>query len=100
MSVAFFIRDYWSYYVELEIKVEEGETLYFGLYKNQTAQSNRISSGYYDMDWAGADQFQLYYLGTDDPIMFDEDKFNWDYLPQERSLKIKPSSPKTLQFVF
>ena len=72
-----------SYYVELEIKVEEGETLYFGLYKNQTAQSNRTSNGYYDMDWAGADQFQLYYLGTDDPIMFDEDKFNWDYLPQE-----------------
>ncbi|MBR3010356.1 MAG: hypothetical protein IKH91_06015 [Prevotella sp.] len=78
-----FVYDKDSYYVELEITVEEGQTLYFGLLKDKTAQSSRISSGYYDMDWAGADQFQLYYLGTDDPIMFDEDKFNWDYLPQE-----------------
>ncbi len=71
-----------SYYVELEITVEEDETLYFGLYKNQTAQSDRISSGYYDMDWAGADQFQLYYLGTDDPIVLDEDKNDWTYVPE------------------
>lgn len=66
------------YLVELEIKVEEGQTLYFGLYKNQTAQSSsqNTSNGpaYYDMDWAGADQFQISYLGTDNPKLLDEDK--------------------------
>lgn len=75
-----------SYYFELEITVEEGETLYFGLYKNQTTQSSNQGSSnnraYYDMDWAGADQFQLYYLGTDDPIVLDEDKNDWTYVPE------------------
>ncbi|MBR5350090.1 MAG: hypothetical protein IK124_02515 [Prevotella sp.] len=71
-----------SYLVELEINVEEGETLYFGLYKNQTAQSSMQSNGYYDMDWAGADQFQIYYLGQDIPITLDEDEPNWNYVPE------------------
>ncbi|MBO5628942.1 MAG: hypothetical protein J5965_07660 [Aeriscardovia sp.] len=103
------------YYVELEIRVEEGQTLYFGLYKNQTARSSQQGSywdgyGYYDMDWAGADQFQLYYLGTDDPVLFDEDKtgpfvasdYLGDYNYENRTIRLhrKFQKNKWNSFVF
>lgn len=71
-----------AYYREVEIKVNAGDKIYLGVGKNGATQSNADVSGYYhDTEYVGVDQFNIHYLGTDDPILFDEDKENWDYLP-------------------
>lgn len=71
-----------AYYREVEIKVNPGDKIYLGVGKNGATRSSADASGYYhDTEYVGVDQFNVHYLGTDDPILFDEDKENWDYLP-------------------
>ena len=80
-----FVFDKESYYREVEITVTQadvnaGKSLYFGVAKKASTSATSSVSGYvYDSDWVGADQFQISYLGTD-PVMFDENEPNLDYL--------------------
>ena len=63
-----------SYYVEVEIRAAKGQRIYFGVGKNAATIATGTSGYYYDSDWVGADQFQVYYLGKEDAKLFDEDK--------------------------
>lgn len=69
-----FVYDKDSYYVEVEVHATKGQRIYFGVGKNAATRTQGSGQYYYDSDWVGADQFQIYYLGTDDPVLFDEDK--------------------------
>ena len=85
LAGATFVNDFPNrdkFYREVEIKVEAGDKIYLGVGKNGATQRQFSYSGYYyDQEYVGVDQFNIHYLGTDDPILFDEDKENWDYLP-------------------
>ena len=86
---ATFVNDFPNkddFYREVTITVNKNDKIYFGVGKNGANISSRddysgSSSYYHDTEYVGVDQFNIHYLGTDDPIMFDEDKYNWDYLP-------------------
>lgn len=71
-----------EYLAEVEIDLVAGQTVYFGVGKNAATRVSGSSSYYYDSDWVGVDQFQLVYLGTDEPIIFNEIEPNWNYLPE------------------
>ena len=71
-----------DFYREVTITVNKDDKIYFGVGKNGAVQSSAdVTNYYHDTEYVGVDQFNIHYLGTDDPIMFDEDKYNWDYLP-------------------
>lgn len=74
-----FVFNKTPYYREVEIYVQEGQTIYIGVAKTNATRSARdyIRNGnsyYHDTDWVGADQFMLTYLGDEEPVLFDEDK--------------------------
>ena len=83
-----------KYYREVIIQANEGDYIYLGLAKMGANQSNRDSwSGsynnptnyYHDTDWVGADQFDIAYLGADEPVIFDEDKEDLTYLGTDKT---------------
>ena len=52
-------------------------------------QSESISGGtyyYHDTDWVGVDQFEIFYLGTDKPVLFDEDEESLTYLKESENV--------------
>lgn len=77
-----FVYDKETYRRELQIKVTSSDTkIYFGVVKLEatksssdatTGNNNRVFY-YHDTDWVGADQFDITYLGTEEPVWFDED---------------------------
>ena len=69
-----FVYDKDSYYREVEIHVDKGDRIYFGVGKNGATQATGTRSYYYDSDWVGADQFQIYYLGNENAKLLDEDQ--------------------------
>lgn len=85
LAGATFVNDFPTkddFYREVTIKVNAGDKIYFGVGKNGANQSSADVNGYYhDTEYVGVDQFNIHYLGTDDPILFDEDKYDWSYLP-------------------
>ena len=48
-------------------------------YSSETIQVP-AKSYYHDTDWVGVDQFEIFYLGTDKPVLFDEDEESLTYL--------------------
>lgn len=76
-----FVYNKGSYYREVEITVTQDNTpIYFGVVKKGATKTNNADntynnrSYYHDTDWVGADQFEIYYLGSQDAKLFDEDK--------------------------
>lgn len=69
-----FVYDKTDYLRELQIKISESaEKIYFGVVKfDATRQESSTPGYYYDSDWVGADQFDITYLGTENPIWLDE----------------------------
>lgn len=64
-----------NYLVEVEVKTtSDNQTIYFGVGKNAATQTTGSESYYYDSDWVCADQFQIYYMGSENAKLFDEDK--------------------------
>lgn len=69
------------YYVDIDqIYAKKGDRIYFGVAKTGATQTRGSNSYYYDSDWVCADQFQVYYLGEEHPVVFDEMETNIDYL--------------------
>lgn len=81
------------YLREIEITLNEGQTVYFGVGKDGATKCDANSSlngnaydyrsysywdgysyYYHDTDWVGVDQFQIFYLGTEPAKLLDEDK--------------------------
>ena len=91
-----------SYYVEMEVYARAGQPIYFGVGKTGATQVSGSGSYYYDSDWVGADQFQIYYLGEDHPVVFDEMKTDVSYLKdgnndknyKNRSVRLKRTFTK------
>lgn len=73
-----FVFNKTPYYREVEIYVQEGQTICMGVAKTDATRSAAdytLNGNYYhDTDWVGADQFMLTYLGDEEPVLFDEDK--------------------------
>ncbi len=73
-----------NYY--LQGSTNQTATLIFSTADNRATvsiQSETISGGtyyYHDTDWVGVDQFEIFYLGTDKPVLFDEDEESLTYL--------------------
>ncbi len=72
-----FVYDKDPYYRELQITVNEGDKIYFGVVKTEATKSSvdatyDRTSFYHDTDWVGADQFDITYLGTGNPVWLDE----------------------------
>ncbi len=76
-----FVYDKTQYYRELEISINGNDKIYFGVVKlGATKSSSDDTTGsdgsrvnyYHDTDWVGADQFEITYLGTANPLWFDE----------------------------
>lgn len=70
------------------IYATEGQTIYFGVGKDDASKSTSDYDAswrdyYHDKDWIAADNFQVFFLG-EDPVLFDEDKGGddekWSYL--------------------
>lgn len=93
LAGATFLNDFPNrdeFYTEIQIKVNAGDKIYLGVGKNGATQSNADVSGYYhDTEYVGVDQFNIHYLGTDDPILFDEDKEDWGYLPENTDERLR-----------
>lgn len=113
---ATFVNDFPNrddFYREVEITIEGASAsnpkrIYLGVGKNGATQGESSSNGYYyDQDYVGVDQFNIQYLGTDEPITFDESKEDWTYLPEggndrQRSIRLKRAfkTDKWNSFVF
>ena len=69
-----FVYDKDDYYAEIEVHATKGQRIYFGVGKNGATRATGSGYYYYDSDWVGADQFQIYYLGNEPAKLFDEDK--------------------------
>lgn len=68
-----FVYNKTDYRRELQISVNAGQTIYFGVVKLEATETRYEQTNYYyDSDWVGADQFDIVYLGTENAVWFDE----------------------------
>lgn len=82
-----------KYYREVIIQANEGDYIYLGLAKmgaNKSRYDTReynygYTYYYHDTDWVGADQFDIAYLGANEPVIFDEDKEDLTYLGTDKT---------------
>ena len=74
-----------KYTVKIQVYAEEGKTVYLGIYKHKATQSSRqegdywFRSYYYDTDYVGVDNMQVYYAGNK-PFVLDEDATSDQYM--------------------
>ncbi len=77
------------YLVQVDIHNVSATRLYFGVAKTDATQSSAdATSGYgsnrksyyHDTDWVCADQFMLFYLGSEEAVVLKEDKANLNYI--------------------
>ncbi len=62
-----------KYSISVQVYAESGKTVYIGIYKAAASQSSRQSgSCYYDTDYIGIDNMQLYYVGQKPFVLDDE----------------------------
>ena len=74
-----FVYNKTDYLRELEIEIPASESkIYFGVVKLEATETQYNRTGYYyDSDWVGADQFDITYLGTGNPLWLDERAQNY-----------------------
>lgn len=101
-----------EFYREVQITITGAtgtspKRIYLGVGKNGATQSGSHNGYYHDTEYVGVDQFNIQYLGTDEPITFDESKEDWTYLPEggndrQRSIRLKRAfkTDKWNSFVF
>lgn len=79
-----------QYTTTVNIKVAKGATVTFGFSKDKATQQQGFKGPartfYFDSDIAAVDNVNLYYLGKEQPFVYDEDETSTDYITKIANL--------------